>query len=116
MDEHTKQVVLRSLAPETKNAKKVMIDQIFLQHIIFNDREQVTGSQGLGVEGVLQKATIQNFLLRWLRYIKQLAIGFLYELIELKKEQRNKIDSKIKRIANESNDAKKKASKLEKRD
>jgi hypothetical protein len=66
----------------------------------------VIGSQGLGVEGVLQKTTVQNFLLRWLRYIKQLAIGFLFDLIELKKEQRSRIDSKIKRIANESNETK----------
>ena len=65
------QLVLRGLIPEIPNHVKAAADQIFLQHLIFNDREQVIGSQGLGVQGVLEKVSTQNFVLRWVRYVKQ---------------------------------------------
>jgi hypothetical protein len=48
-----------------------------------------------GVQGTLERASLGNFVLRWVRYVRGLAMGFLYKQIEQKHEHKRALELKL---------------------
>lgn len=64
------------------------------------------------MQGVLERASPQNFILRWIKYVKNLALQFLCKRIELKYETRRTLEFKLIKMQMEKQKIEKKLSQL----
>lgn len=86
---------LGELPQDKITVKKPKKTQIYLQHLLESEKEQIYGPRSRGVQGVLEKLPLNEVVIRWARHVRSLGLEMLSNIIKQKSDQKKTIELKL---------------------